>query len=305
MAINGSALQTEKPRFTKPKICFLAWALLVTFFTSAQSRIDGTADPGQGELILSLQTAVEGAQNEQALALELSHNVTGTHDQMALQDCLQLFEDTLHRLNGSLNSTKTSQLENPADVASVHTWISAALTNQHMCLDGFSGTNYKGENNSSINLSDVGSSISVQVSNVSRLISASLALFTSLYSSSPAAPGKRRLLSYGEKMGFPEWVSGDQRRRLLQSGGDVVVSKDGWGDYTTITEAVNAYAPPQGNKTYYVIYIAAGRYYENIVIGSNMTNLMMIGAGMDQTFVLGNRSIGDSKTLYGSATFGK
>ncbi|GLJ48082.1 hypothetical protein SUGI_1015200 [Cryptomeria japonica] len=296
-------LQTEESRFSITKSFFLAWALMAMFFMPGEGKIEKTVDPKNG-VILSLQAAMEEVQKAQAWALEFSGNVTGTHDQMALQDCLQLFEDTLYRLNGSLNSMKSFNLEKRSAMADVHTWVSAALTNQDLCLDGLSGTNYNRENNGSFDLTEFGSSISLQVLNLSRLISDSLALFANLRASSLARPGKRRLLSNGKKIGFPEWVSGDQRRRFLQSTADVVVAQDGSGDYKTITEALSAYnVPPQGNETYYVMYIKAGQYYESIVINRAVRNLMMIGDGMNRTCVMGNRSIGDSGTLFGSSTF--
>ncbi|KAF9610450.1 hypothetical protein IFM89_022414 [Coptis chinensis] len=58
----------------------------------------------------------------------------------------------------------------------------------------------------------------------------------------------------------------------------VVVNPDGSGNFTTITDAVNA-APNNTNirNGYFVIYIVAGIYGEYVNVVKNKMNLMMIG----------------------------
>ncbi|KAH9292769.1 hypothetical protein KI387_042046, partial [Taxus chinensis] len=226
-----------------------------------------------------------------AFARGLSPNVTEIHDRTAWEDCLHLFDDTIHRLNGSLNAITSFDFEQQASaVGGVHTWISAALTNQHTCVNGFHGIDHNSYENN--NISSIGSLMSLHVSNASNLISNSLALFTNLTISPPSR--NRR---------DSEWLSVEKRRRVSKSNGDVVVAQDGSGDCETITEALNAYRPVQGNDTYYVIYIKSGRYYETIVIGRNMKNVMMIGDGMGRTVVSGNRNVPEDLSLFSSATF--
>lgn len=106
------------------------------------------------------------------------------------------------------------------------------------------------------------------------------------------------------------------RRNLLQidDGGDdqiavrdiVVVSQDGSGNFTTINEAIaaapNNSAPSDG---YFLIFVSAGIYEEYVSIAKNKRYLMMIGDGINQTVVTGNRSVVDGWTTFNSATFGK
>ena len=106
------------------------------------------------------------------------------------------------------------------------------------------------------------------------------------------------------------------RRRLLQAGSGsvlvsdtVVVNKNGTGNFTIISDAVNA-APNNtainsNNTFYFVIYVDRGVYEEYVSIASNKQNLMLIGDGINQTVITGNRSVVDGWTTFNSATFGK
>nr|POE45127.1 putative pectinesterase/pectinesterase inhibitor 7 [Quercus suber] len=102
------------------------------------------------------------------------------------------------------------------------------------------------------------------------------------------------------------------RRNLIQlQGVDKVVvsaiatvSQDGSGNFTTINDAISA-APNNSAATdgYFLIYVTAGVYEEYVSITVNKRNLMMIGDGIDQTIITGNRSFVDSSTTFNSATF--
>jgi pectinesterase len=56
---------------------------------------------------------------------------------------------------------------------------------------------------------------------------------------------------------------------------DIVVAKDGSGNYTTVQAAINA--APSNSSTRTVIYIKNGSYYEVITVPTNKTNLTFIG----------------------------
>lgn len=102
-------------------------------------------------------------------------------------------------------------------------------------------------------------------------------------------------------------------RRLLQSSLEsvsisdiVVVSQDGSANFTRIGDAVAA-APNNTDISdgYYMIYVEAGVYEEYVSIPKYKKNLMMVGDGIDQTVITGNRSFVDGCTTFNSATFGK
>ncbi|KAH9305522.1 hypothetical protein KI387_009926, partial [Taxus chinensis] len=142
------------------------------------------------------------------------------------------------------------------------------LTNQATCLDGLEEAN--------VNLPLL--SFTTHIFNASRSASVCLALVNKFWmggvdSQQTTTVHNRRLFSGGRQPrrngddflsqygpvddGFPSWLSRADRRRLLQtaSGVDltengvlVTVSKDGSGNYTTITDAINAAQDKSGDR---------------------------------------------------------
>ncbi|CAH8283650.1 unnamed protein product [Eruca vesicaria subsp. sativa] len=104
------------------------------------------------------------------------------------------------------------------------------------------------------------------------------------------------------------------RRKLGDGDGDegnmvlirdiVTVSQDGTGNFTNITAAVAA-APNNTDRSggFFLIYVTAGIYEEYVSIAKNKRYMMMIGDGINQTVVTGNRSVVDGWTTFNSATF--
>ncbi|PHU05106.1 hypothetical protein BC332_25928 [Capsicum chinense] len=83
---------------------------------------------------------------------------------------------------------------------------------------------------------------------------------------------------------------------------NAIVSQDGFGDFRTIAEAIQA-APDHSIERYY-IKIKQGRYREYIQIAKNKTNKVLIGEGMDTTIIVGNRSFADGNKTFDTATVG-
>ncbi|KAK9071179.1 hypothetical protein SSX86_009747 [Deinandra increscens subsp. villosa] len=181
--------------------------------------------------------------------------------------------------------------------ADMRTWLGGALGNQDTCKDGFEGTN------SFIKPLVVGSLD--QVTSLVREILGTVHQIPEL-NAQHIPSGRRKLRSVeGSGSGFPRWVKPKDRRLLQASGGnvavDATVAADGSGDFTKVMDAVSAV--PDYNSRRYVIYIKKGVYREYVEISKKKTNIMMIGDGMDQTVMSGNRSYIDGWTTYRSATF--
>ncbi|GAB4825972.1 hypothetical protein Ancab_008840 [Ancistrocladus abbreviatus] len=89
----------------------------------------------------------------------------------ALQDCMDEIGDTVDRLNKSASELKRAgQARNEEfqwRISNVETWVSAALTDDNTCIDGFAGRALNGK---------VKASIRAQVVNVVRCTSNALAL---------------------------------------------------------------------------------------------------------------------------------
>ncbi|CAK9145687.1 unnamed protein product [Ilex paraguariensis] len=89
-----------------------------------------------------------------------------------------------------------------------------------------------------------------------------------------------------------------QSQLIPQSG--ITVAQDGSGNFTTISDAVDA-APTYSKQTYY-IQIKAGTYAEYIIVGVKKTNIAFIGDGIGATIITGNKSNGTHYSTYDSAT---
>ncbi|KAK8509820.1 hypothetical protein V6N13_093665 [Hibiscus sabdariffa] len=233
----------------------------------------------------------------------------------ALEDCqflAGLNVDFLLSSFKTVNATSTTLSLVEAD--DIQTFLSAILTNQQTCLDGIQST---------ASAWSIRNGISVPLSNDTKLYSVSLALFTKGW-----VPKKKKKAAWqpsSKQLGFKhgrlllqmssrtrsiyETVS---RRKLLQTSDPdmvlvsniVTVSQDGSGNFTTINDAISA-APnnTNGAKGYFLIYVTAGVYQEYISIAKNKKYLMMIGDGINQTIITGNRSVVDGWTTFNSATF--
>ncbi|KAH0638992.1 hypothetical protein KY285_035578 [Solanum tuberosum] len=97
---------------------------------------------------------------------------------------------------------------------------------------------------------------------------------------------------------------------ILQCGGcqsvshppNVIVAKDGSGNYNTIMAALSAC--PNNSIAQYYILIKQGIYEEYVQIDSWKTNIVFIGEGMDKTIISGNKSYGGGIGTYYTATVG-
>ncbi|XP_002280446.2 pectinesterase 2 [Vitis vinifera] len=226
-------------------------------------------------LKISMQLALERALRAESNTYSLGSKCRNELEKTAWSDCLKLYEYTILRLNKTVDpNTKCSQVDS-------QTWLSTALTNLETCRAGFV----------ELGVSDY--LLPLMSNNVSKLISNTLSLNKVPYTEP----------SYKE--GFPTWVKpGD--RKLLQSSSpasqaNIVVAKDGSGDYTTITAAVSAASKRSGTGRY-VIYVKAGTYNENIEIGAKLKNIMLLGDGIGKTIITGSKSVGGGSTTFNSAT---
>ncbi|KAK4786276.1 hypothetical protein SAY86_002965 [Trapa natans] len=245
----------------------------------------------------------------------------------ALEDCHFLGSLNMDFLSTSfrtMNSTSNTLPQLTAD--DIQTLLSAILTNVETCVDGLQEAS---------SAWSVKNGLTVPLSNDTKLYSTSLALFnkvwvpkkkktsasSSLWRTSATltnrfALGHGRLsFSMSERARAVFDSARAKQRRLLQTDDGtnsvvvsdiVVVSQNGTGNFSTINDAISA-APNNsaGTDGYFVIYVTAGVYEEYVSIAKNKKYLMMIGDGINQTIITGNRSVVDGWTTFNSATFGK
>ncbi|KAI4373208.1 hypothetical protein MLD38_011361 [Melastoma candidum] len=279
--------------------CVLGFVAGTTVCTSKScSPSDALAHPGLTGL--QLRNAMIAVTTNEAVRAQglISSMDTSSFDQRtksAWYDCVELYEDTVLLLKQSAGSNS------PGDS---QTWLSAAVTNQETCKDGFKDLNVVG---------NLESHFPGILGNFSKLLGMSLAINKETFSGSHPPPSRipanlvrgRRLLGNngGGRDGFPSWLTAGDRK-LLQTNSapaaDIVVAKDGSGDYKTISEAV---AAAGGGGKRFVIYVKAGVYAENVVVTRTTKNLMLVGDGIDATIVTGNKNAEGGSTTFRSATF--
>ncbi|CAI0459756.1 unnamed protein product [Linum tenue] len=186
-------------------------------------------------------------------------------------------------------------------MADLTTWLSAAMTYQETCLDGFvnvssvAGAKMKDFMNKSMELTTNGLDIVTGLNS----------LFSS-FQPDQAGPG-RRLLNADP---FPNWVP-DRFRRLLEDSGtlqispDVVVAEDGSGDSKSINEGLKLLEKAKKKKKedeVVVLYVKAGTYKEYVEVTKNLDNMAMIGDGADKTVITGDKNFIDGVSTYHTST---
>ncbi|XP_047340332.1 pectinesterase-like [Impatiens glandulifera] len=195
---------------------------------------------------------------------------------LAIADCIKLYEDSRPRIASlTLFSDRDDAL----------TWLSAALASHRTCLDGF-------EENLRLLVEKT-----VMGNNLTSALEKALEFCESRakWKGVKTRPGSDR-----DKGILSTW-------NFATSKADIVVAKDGSGDYITINMALATLAIMSRNissTTRLVVHVKAGVYNEKVEINSNMRNIMFVGDGMDLTIITGNRNFNDGATTITSATFG-
>lgn len=238
--------------------------------------------------VISLQKFLMQQVHHMNLAIsqtaKAQHLIHGRNEQGALSDCLVLLNLSVDLMLDSIravsNGTRTSQ-------ADAQAWLSGVLTNHDTCFDGLNTREKE--------------SIGRVLEDLISRARASLAILVAISSQ----PDSGFLDVFVEKL--PSWIIAADRK-LLQSSVDAVkadltVAKDGSGNYKTVKEAI-AIAPDK-SKTRYVIYVKKGTYKENVEVGKNKKNVMLVGDGMDSTIITGDLNVVDGSTTFNSATLGK
>ncbi|GLJ52726.1 hypothetical protein SUGI_1122620 [Cryptomeria japonica] len=256
--------------------------LLIIFLSVYQS--EGYNDQAVAPQVLTeiaVKTSIAQAQTIRAFIPPVYERPPMDEKQsQAMDDCMELYDLTVGSLTDGLSLLTVSSLGwNKA--VDIQSYLSAALTNVVTCLDGLQEAKTYVHNR--------------------RLLSDAR---------ENDGDDDDFMSQYGSvDDGFLSWLSGEDRRLLLQkttkngvklTANAVTVAQDGSGDFTTITDAINAV--PNNNPNRSVIYLTAGVYEEYVSVPSNKFNIMLVGDGQDVTVITGNRSVGDNSTTFNSAT---
>ncbi|XP_062231206.1 pectinesterase-like [Phragmites australis] len=238
----------------------------------------------------------------------------------ALRDCQLMAELNVDFLSAAGNTIRSTDTLLDPQADDVHTLLSAILTNQQTCLDGLQAASGAWSERGGLD---------APIANGTKLYSLSLSLFTRAWvptakaSHSHKGGNKKRHHGHGGKKpkrppatavrrGLFDVTDEEMVRRMAIEGPErtvavnsvVTVDQSGAGNFTTVGDAVAA-APKKldGSSGYHVIYVLAGVYEENVVVPKHNKYIMMVGDGIGQTVITGNRSVVDGWTTFNSATF--
>ncbi|QCD77790.1 pectinesterase [Vigna unguiculata] len=221
-----------------------------------------------------MSAALKATLNEALVAIDNMTKITtfsvSYREQQAIEDCKELLDFSVSELAWSLGEMRRIRGgdTNVQHEGNLEAWLSAALSNQDTCLEGFEGTDRRLE-----------SYISGSLTQVTQLISNVLSLYTQLHTLPFKPPRNKTIAESDGTSEFPEWMSeGDQELLRAKPHGvraDAVVALDGSGHYRSIAEAVNA--APSHSARRYIIYVKKGLYKENVDMKKKMTNIMLVG----------------------------
>ncbi|CAN7089660.1 unnamed protein product [Brassica rapa subsp. narinosa] len=213
---------------------------------------------------------------------------------MALDQCTELMDFAIGELSKSFDELGRFELHKVDDaLIKLKVWLSATISHEQTCLDGFQGTQ-----------GDAGETMKKALKTAVQLTHNGLAMVSEMlnYLGQMELPemNSRRLLSQE----FPSWVDGRVRRLLnaplSEVKPDMVVAQDGSGQYKTINEALRNV--PKKNNATFVVHIKSGTYKEYVQVNRTMPNLVFIGDGPTKSIISGNKSFKDGITTYRTAT---
>ncbi|KAJ4717701.1 Pectinesterase [Melia azedarach] len=265
------------------------------------------AAPGASKKVTSQKDVIEISLNLTTTAVEHNYftvkkliasrkNLT-KREKTALHDCLETIDETLDELHKAVEDlqeypNKKSLTQHADDLK---TLMSAAMTNQETCLDGFAHE----ESDKHVREALLDGQVHVE-----RMCSNALAMIKNMtdtdIQNELLRTSNRKLVETQklDESGWPEWLSAGDRK-LLQSSSvtpNVVVAADGSGNFKTVSAA------PQGSTKRYIIKIKAGVYRENVEVPKKKKNIMFIGDGRTRTIITGSRNVVDGSTTFHSAT---
>ncbi|KAK4436221.1 putative pectinesterase/pectinesterase inhibitor 34 [Sesamum alatum] len=295
----GSRLHNRRPSQAMSRAC--SRTLYPNLCVNSLLDFPGAITASDKELVhISVNMTLQKVGRALFSASEITNLDMDPHVRSAYMDCLELLDDSVDLLSRSLTSVVPGGAPS-GSTQDVLTWLSAALTNQDTCNEGFDELN-----------GYVKSQMSDRLKDLSELVSNCLAIYNAAggdddFSGVPIQNRRRRLLSHKkEHEQFPIWLS--RRERILLDmpvsaiNADIIVSKDGNGTYKTITEAIKK-APEHSNRRF-IIYVSAGRYEEdNLKVGRKKTSIMFIGDGKGKTVISGGKSVQDKLTTFHTASF--
>ncbi|XP_051148405.1 pectinesterase-like [Andrographis paniculata] len=255
---------------------------------SQQTLVKNVVDLHAASLRVTLARVQEARSH---IATKIKRSLLNKLERTAWIDCSELYEDTIHHLNRSIGATST------IDFHDAQTWLSAAIANQETCENGFRDFN--------LSVDHFRSSPFV---GLTKFLSNSLAISKARVADNSdeiiGTNQRRKRRNHRRRYDFRDWAVAQSSDAPMKA--DIVVARDGTGDYMSISEALKSISKGRKGEGMerIVIYVKKGVYMENVEVKRSMKNIMMIGDGIDRTVVVASKSVQDGFTTFRSATVG-
>ncbi|CAN1354958.1 Putative pectinesterase/pectinesterase inhibitor 28 [Linum perenne] len=223
----------------------------------------------------------------------------------AIETCKELMNMSIAELQDCMDKVQEqldfAQLDDYMDDLS--TWLSAAMTYQQTCLDGF------------VNVStDVGDkmhklmNVSMQLTTNGLDIVTGLNTLLNSFNPEIAEDGSvvnLPVLGHGDTP-YPTWVPDREKKDFSKPAAeiaDITVAADGSGDYETVKEALDQILEKKKKVgEVVVVYIKEGIYEEYVEVKKKIDNLVLIGDGADRTLITGDKSFVDGVGTFKTPT---
>ncbi|KAL1831669.1 hypothetical protein ACET3Z_001320 [Daucus carota] len=196
---------------------------------------------------MAAQTALDGVISELAYIKSLEPRVLNNAERSAWSHCLLSYNLTVNFLRNILDVKTKSK------ASDVQVRLSGASTNIFSCQDGFADVN------ETTNIYPL-----VVSNNVTELITNCLAVNKVLFEE------EKRFRPKEFRKSFPA-------NNSVFDDPDCVVAQDGSGNFTTVTEALEASTDREDVSQRYVIQVKQGTYEEYPVVRAEMKNIVLVG----------------------------
>lgn len=250
----------------------------------------------------AIQYTVDEVKRALANTSSVGNAAKDSFNKMAVEDCQELLKYAIDELQASFSMVGDPSLHNETDrEAELNNFLSAVISYQETCLDGFNSTELR---SAMSKILDFSSQLSENALDMITALNDILKAFN-IPVSIHTKPSRRLLAEDG----YPMWMSVKDRKLL---GGphlhktrkpDAEVAKDGSGQFKTITEALVAYPKNLSPSRKYVIHVKAGIYNEYITIEKNQENVYMYGDGPTRTIITGSKSNAGGVPTFRTASF--
>ncbi|KAM0855108.1 hypothetical protein ACQ4PT_049987 [Festuca glaucescens] len=243
--------------------------------------------------------------------------------QEALRDCKMLLDDCTADIARALDSLAYRGVDGPAQ--DLQAWLSAVITFQGSCVDMFPKGELRVQVKETMEKAREISSNAIAIIQQGAALAAMLEIDAGASVSLPneeeeddedndnaqkqeSDGGDRRLQEESTSSEVPSWVPHEDRKLLDEAeeernGGltpNVMVAKDGTGDFKNISAALDAL--PQNYSGRYVIYIKEGVYDETVNVTNGMSNITMYGDGAKKSIITGSKSVADGVRMWRTAS---